>query len=193
MNATVTDLKTKVSDLETSANAKEIEFQEMKGELRDLNRKVEDQARDIAHLMKRADQSDQNNLELERHSRSSNLRFGNIQETTGEDCKEKVLAALTQFDLGEVDIENVHRVGEKKEGKTRFIIVRFVRRLERRLVLAKRKEFFNKEIPLYEDLPKSDLTIKKKFAKEIAQHHINKDKCYFSRGVWYVNGIKKYW
>ena len=180
LSGTVVNLNTKVSDLETAANNKDLEIQELKDGLLEANRKMDAQQRDLTHLMKRADKCDQANLELERHSRSSNLRVGNIEETTNEDCKAKVLAAFSQMDVGAIDIENCHRVGEKKDQKTRFIIVRFVRRIERREVLSKRKNFFEKGFPLYEDLPKQDLDLKKKFSKEIEEHHRKKDRCYFS-------------
>lgn len=193
LSGTVTALNDKVSDLERAANAKDVEILELKSEIVDANIKITNQTQDIKHLLKRADQTDVNILELERHSRSSNLRIGNLPEKPNEDCKEVVNAAISQVGLDPIDIENVHRVGEKKEGKTRFMIVRFVRRTERREVLSKRKDFFDKNFPLYEDLPKQDLLVKQKFAKEIKDHHNRRDRCYFSRGAWYVNNIKKYW
>jgi uncharacterized coiled-coil protein SlyX len=190
---TVTTLNGKVTDLETAATAKDVEIKELQDRLRETERKLDTQERDMNHLMKRADQCDKANLEMERHSRSSNLRIGGIDENPNEDCKAVTLAVLTKLDVGNVDIENVHRVGSKEEGKTRMMIVRFVRRTERREVLVKRKEFFEKNFPLYEDLPKADLVIKKKYKKEIANHYLKKDKCYFARGAWFVNNIKKYW
>ena len=190
---TVTTLSTKVTDLETAANAKDDEIRDLKQELRNVNKKLEDQQRDIDHLLKRADQSDKSNLELERHSRSSNLRVGELKENPNEDCKEVVLSAFRKLDLGDVDIENCHRVVSKQDGKTRMMIVRFVRRTERRKVLAKRSEFFDENIPIYEDLPKEDLLVKTKYKKEIAAHYAKKDRCYFARGAWYVNNVRTYW
>ena len=189
----VTSLKDKVTDLEAAATAKDEECSELRKDLDAANLKIEEQGRDIKHLMKRMDIADQNCLDLERHSRSSNVRIGGIGETPNEDCKAKVTAVFEGVDLDNIDIENCHRVGEKKADQTRYMIVRFVRRTQRRDVLAKRKDLFDSGHPIYEDLPYKDLVVKKKFKKEIDAHFKNKDKVYFSRGAWYVNHVKKYW
>ena len=193
LHETVNTLSNKVKDLETAANTKDEEIADLTRKLAATNEKLDTQQTEISHLLKRADKSDECNLELERHSRSSNLRVANIVETDNEDCKEKLVKVFSDLGVGEVDIENCHRVGSKQQGKTRCIIVRFVRRLERRVVLQKRKSFFDAGFPLYEDLPKKDLDTKKKFSKEISDLHKKKNKCYFSKGVWYVNGTKKFW
>lgn len=193
LSASNEKLKGKVSDLETAATARDVEVRELKDELRNANLIIADQGRDIEVLKKRADQCDADTLDLERHSRSSNLRLGNCEETADENCKQIVSTVFEELGFTGVDIENCHRVGEKKAGKTRQIIVRFVRRTQLREVYSKRKEFFDKDYPLYEDIPYKDLVIKKKYKAEINQHYRNKDKCYFSRGAWYVNKVKKYW
>lgn len=193
LTETVNSHSAKITDLETAATAKDVEVQELKDELRNANLVIESQGRDIEHLKKRADQADQSSLDLERHSRSSNVRIGGIELSPKEDCKAKVTAVFEKLGLNNIDIENCHRVGEKKEGKVQYMIVKFVRRTERRVVMAKRKEFFDEGYPLYEDIPYKDLVIKKKYKAEIDTHYKNKDKCYFARGAWYVNDVKKYW
>lgn len=189
----MTAMSIQIKDLETAATAKDAECNQLRADLDAANLVIAAQGRDFEHLSKRADQADQNCLELERHSRSSNVRMGGVDETKDEDCLAKVTEVFQKHGLESVDIENCHRVGKKEEGKSRYIIVRFVRRLERRKVLAKRKDFFDGGNPLYEDIPYLDLQVKKKYKGEIDAHYKKKDKVYFSRGAWYVNDVKKYW
>lgn len=193
LSTNVADLTSKVRDLEGAAEAKDREIADLQGQLAEANRKIDAQDTKVDCLEKRVVKCEQGNLELERHSRSSNVRIGGIEETKDENCSDKVLSLLEGMGLGHVDIENCHRVGEKKQGKTRYMIVRFVRRLQRREVIAKRKVFFDNNFPLYEDLPKQDLDTKQKFKAEIDDLYSKDNKCYFSRGAWYVNGKKKFW
>ena len=153
LHDTVALLNTKVIDLEKACNEKDLDIAELKRDIVTSNIKMQEQQVQIDNLLKRADASDHASLELERHSRSSNLRIMNIAQSEGENCKEKLTEVLREFNLEHVDIENCHRVGAKVQGKPQCLIVRFVRRPERREVLLKRKEFFEKGFPLYEDLP----------------------------------------
>ena len=189
----INDISAKVRDLESAATSHDAEISDLRSQLDESNLKVESQQLQINDLIKRTERNEKDNLELERHSRSSNVRVGNLEEVKDEDCKAKTLKVFQDLGLGHVDIENCHRVGEKKPGKTRFMIVRFVRRIERREVMSKRKQFFDAGFPLFEDLPKVDLDVKKKYAAQIDDLHKKKNKCYFTRGAWYVNGVKKFW
>ena len=110
-------------------------------------------------------------------------------ERKKEDCKAKLLDALQRVGLGHVKIENAHRVGEFTPGRNRAIIARFNDRPELRLVLSKRKEFFNMGLPVFADLCKEDLEEKKKYAGEMRRLFNEENKrVYFDRGCWYVEG-----
>ena len=193
LSTKLTECENKVRDLETAATAKDEECKDLRDDLNAANLTIANQGREIEHLLKRMDQVDQCCLEQERHSRSSNVRIGEIEETAQEDCKAKVTAVFQKYGLTDIDIENTHRVGKKQNGKTRYMIVRFVRRTERRSVLEKRKLFFDGGNPIYEDIPYKDLQVKKKYKKEIEAHFNKKEKVYFTRGAWFVNDVKKYW
>ena len=72
-------------------------------------------------------------LSLEAYSRRENLKFENIPENveSGEDT-ELVLHSFLERELGYVDaalveIQRVHRLGRKKEGKSLPILARFPR------------------------------------------------------------------
>ena len=188
----VTTSEKKVLDLEEAMTAKDEECNTLREDLSAANLTIENLRRDVDHLQKRADQVDQACLEQERHSRSSNVRIGGIEESPQEDCLQKVKEVFNKYGLNDVDIENTHRVGAKQEGVTRYMIVKLVRRTERRVVLKKRKDFFEGNNPLYEDLPKQDVAVKKKYKLQIEAHYKKKDKVYFTRGAWYVNDVRKY-
>lgn len=66
-----------------------------------------------------ADKCVNHNVEMEWHSRSRNLRFGNIKEKTNEDYKNVVCFVFKEFDLNQSNIENCHRVGEKEKERNR--------------------------------------------------------------------------
>ena len=192
LSTKVDSLSGKVTQLEKDIGAKDEEVRELRRDLNEANVLIANQKTLYEGLEQRLVKNEKYCLDLERHSRSSNVRIGEIAETTDEDCHDKVTKLLTERGLGHCDIANCHRVGEKKPGKTRMMIIRFMRKAQRREVLAKRKEFFEEGYPLYEDLPAQDLDTKKKYAKEIKDLHEKKNRCYFSRGVWYVNGVKKF-
>ena len=95
----------------------------------------------IAELEQQLKQEVENNIKLEQYTRRENLRFNNIEETEGEDCK-TLVTSIIQNELG-VDVSHirfhaVHRVGKKLEGKNRPIIARFVSREDRDMVWSKR-------------------------------------------------------
>ena len=85
----------------------------------------------------------ENNIALENYTRRENLKFMNLPEDRGEDCKGMIIN-LIQNDL-KIDVTNirfhaVHRVGKPAVGKTRPIIARFVSRsLRQRLDMVKEK------------------------------------------------------
>ena len=88
----------------------------------------------------------ENNITLENYTRRENLKFMNLPEDRGEDCKGMIIN-LIQNDL-KIDVTNVrfhavHRVGKPAVGKTRPIIARFVFREDRDLVWSRKKELKN--------------------------------------------------
>ena len=94
----------------------------------------------IAELEQQLKQEVENNIKLEQYTRRENLRFNNIEETEGEDCK-TLVTSIIQNELGvhlsHIRFRAVHRVGKKLEGRSRPIIARFVSREDRDLVFLK--------------------------------------------------------
>lgn len=139
-------------------------------------------------------------LDQERHSRGFNLRFPDFKECITredrqkEDCVAKVKAKLASVGLGDVYIENAHRVGPETttlQDRPRQIIARFLYRPERRLVWMKRKQLWDLGCRMFEDLCKPDLDRKVKYAKDIEKLFKEGKRVWFSRGFYYVNNVKQ--
>ena len=70
-------------------------------------------------------------VDLEDRSRRNNLRINGIKEgknETWQECEERVNCFLEEkldMDTSEIWIERAHRVGEKKRGQERQIVVKF--------------------------------------------------------------------
>ena len=88
----------------------------------------------------------ENNVRLEQYTRRENLRFNNINETDGEDCK-AIIYNIIDNDLGigkdGIRFHAVHRVGKKAERRCRPIIARFVSREDRDKVWKNRSKIKN--------------------------------------------------
>jgi len=88
----------------------------------------------------------ENNIALESYTSRENLKFMNLPEDRGEDCKGMIINPI-QNDLN-IDVTNVrfhavHRVGKPAVGKTRPIIARFVCRKDRDFVWSRKKDLKN--------------------------------------------------
>ena len=88
----------------------------------------------------------ENNIALENCTRRENLKFMNLPEDHGEDCKGMIIS-LIQNDL-KTDVTNVrfhavHRVGRPAVGKTQPVIARFVCREDRDLVWSRKTDLKN--------------------------------------------------
>ena len=95
----------------------------------------------IFKLEKKLKLETERNTQLEQYTRRENLRFNNIKETEGEDCKALICDILQKdmkLDASSIKFHAVHRVGKKVQERTRPIILRFVSREDRNVVWAKR-------------------------------------------------------
>ena len=127
------------------ANLKEsLKFtqEETEGKFNKLNEKITSMERNLFSLKKdieviqttkpsRAIEIENKFVDLEDHSRRKNLRINGVKEgknETWEECEERVNCFLEEkldMDTSEIWIERAHRVGEKKRGQERQIVVQF--------------------------------------------------------------------
>lgn len=133
-------------------------------------------------------------LVLERYTRSFNMRAFNIPEANNENTEQSIKLineTIKRVTGDDITVEYGHRVGKKRDdGKPRAIICRFASRQDRFKIFTKRRAFFDKGTPIYEDLPAIDLIEKKKHAAEIKVLHQQKHKVAFLRGKWFVDGAE---
>ena len=94
--------------------------------------------------------------ELEQFHKMNNIRIAGQEEEDGEDVQSKVinLAKKMKLKLESTDIQDVRRMGPRKENKTRDILVRFVSSKTRETLYKRRKMLKDTTEPVYlnEDL-----------------------------------------
>jgi hypothetical protein len=108
-------------------------------------------------------------LQLERHSRSFNLRFGGVPETSSDpstlpyEAVKRILAE--KFQMPGTEVEAAHRTGRAPKSPTdkpRHIIARFIFRHERYSVLVNaKKALTNSDVFVLPDLPAADVSKKR--------------------------------
>lgn len=193
----VSSLKTKVRDLEADASVKSDDITALQATVHEQGAELKSIKEELLAVRACADKDRKaavdESLALERHSREWNVRMMNIDESPGEttpQCIDKINATIKRITGYDIEIEYGHRSGRKNEdaAKPRVIIARIASRQQRYQVLSKRKEFFNADIPIYEDLPQADLKEKLRFAKEMKKFYNAKRKVSFHHGHWYVDG-----
>ncbi|KAL2082797.1 hypothetical protein ACEWY4_022615 [Coilia grayii] len=103
--------------------------------------------------------------EMERYHRRWNLRLYGLEEMEGENVKDRVIdicKTIAQNENGnnlQFKVDVSHRIGQKKSGKTRAVIIRFTLRSTRDLVwkCAKGSDFLKgRKLKFGEDLTSKD-------------------------------------
>lgn len=152
LGSRMTDAETRISDLEDANNSRETSMDYALSSLKALQDKV---------------------TYLEDYSRLNNVRVMGIPEKAeGGDMMGFVLGLLSvqlglDVDIG-FEIERVHRVGQAEEGRTRHVLIRFLRFSAREAVLAAAREkeevkWDDKKLSFFQDLSHEVLQQRKKF------------------------------
>lgn len=101
----------------------------------------------------------------EQYSRRNNVKFLHVEEAettyeTSEESEEKVLKVVNEkLGLQNIKAEHIdvaHRIGKKKAGETRPIMVKFLSRKSRDQVIQNRRKLKNKQVVIVEDLTKNN-------------------------------------
>lgn len=97
-------------------------------------------------------------LQREINERKNNMIFYKIAEN--EPSQDSLSEAMLRLLNGEVedsfemrDIDYIFRLGKKKEGQTRPILIRFVSRIKKELIMKNRKKLADKNIDIADDFP----------------------------------------
>ena len=163
------------SDLERSVNNLHIELKTLSEKSRIIEEKTNEfeKAMDFENAelegLKKKDKKNEDKIkELEDkllyqevHNRRENLRFFGVPEsTTGVQNTFSVLHNFLKEELNLENAENIefqraHRIGKKKPGQTRPVIVRFLKFPEREMVFRRARELEGEtDVKVYSDLPK---------------------------------------
>ena len=139
-------------------------------------------------------------LDLERYSRTYNIRIIGIPEENNENCMD--LVAQTIFDnklipgksIDQITdlVENAHRTGKKTSTGSRQIIAKILRRPARNMIVRAAKSKLNRKsgavIKIFEDLIKEDFVKKKAAQDQLKEAYANNQKGRFYRGELIIDG-----
>ena len=116
---------------------------------------------------------------LEDRSRRNNLRINGIKEgknETREECEKRVNCFLEEkldMDTSEIWIELAHRVGEKKYGQEKQIVVQFNSHKNKLDILRNCKKLKGTNFSIFEDFSKETASIREEKWKEVLKHRID--------------------
>lgn len=166
-------------------------------QLEDLNVLKDKLENEVIDLRKKFDDLEENINNLERYSRSFNLRFNGIPESDDgdEDCIKLVGNVLQSLGIedGCKEIENAHRTGRvNSKFSGRQIIAKFFRRPLRMAVLKATRGQNAKEslgkVRVMEDFTPVDFLKRKKALPMMAEAFKEGKKVRFTRGRLVING-----
>ena len=135
---------TQLTDLQESVNFINEKFQEYEQDRREKEREIKELKENISTLSKRLDDLDSVVDRQEQYSRRNRLLFHGIEEESNENTDQHVIEVLCES-MGETisiqDIDRTHRLpGKKPNGKSRPVLVKFVRYNTRNLIFKNKKE-----------------------------------------------------
>ena len=112
-------------------------------------------------------------VDLADRSRRNNLRINGIKEGKNEnweECEERVNCFLEEkldIDTSEIWIERARRVGEKKNGQERQIVVQFNTYKNKLDIVRNCKKLKGTKFSVFEDFSKETASIRKEKWKEV--------------------------
>ena len=127
---------------------------------------------------------------LERYTRSFNLRFLNVEESEGENCRE-VLGTLLHDHLGleSSSIENAHRTGMRRDTGQRHLIARFHSRVTRNEIIRRARTADTRPpFVVIDDLTPADLQEKRRVSPAMKKLYEQGKRPRFYAGKLYVGG-----
>ena len=161
-------LENSVSSLQTGLSTLSEKSRKVEEKTNDIEKAMEFESTEIEELKKKDKENEDKIKDLEDkllyqevYNRRENLRFFGIPEsTTGVENTFEVMRNFLKEELELENTENIefqraHRIGKKKTGEARPVIVRFLKFPERELVFRKAREMESDiDVKVYSDLPK---------------------------------------
>ena len=186
-NQGLDNLSKEIADLKESL---EFTKEETEGKLSTLNEKISTVEKNLFSLKKDfgiiqstkpswAIDNEDEIVDLEDRSRRNNLGINGIKEgknETWEECEERVNCFLDEkldIDTSEIWIERAHRLGEKKNGQERQIVVQFNSYKNKLDILRNYKKLKGTYFSVFEDFSKEIASITKEKWKEVLKNREN--------------------
>ena len=186
-------IEQKMITLEDSVRTVSTKQKTMESDLKELSRSVEFVSGSFDNI-KQTCESNSNEIKiLEKqilyqncYSRRENLKFFGIIEEEGEDPEAKIRSFLSELlqlqDAGEIRFQRLHRLGQKRKGRDRPIIVRFLIYPDRDKVF-KQALFKLRDTPykVLEDFPKEVIESRRKLLPMLKKAKAEGKRAGFSR------------
>ena len=129
----IKEMSCTIKDLEKSLNFTQDEVdtfkEQLKKETEERSSEMELLTAKITILEQSLKEAVEQNITLEQYTRRENLRFNNIKEHEGEDCKKVIYDTIGRdlgLDISQLRFHAVHRIGKRDGVRCRPIIARFV-------------------------------------------------------------------
>ena len=166
--------------LESTQEETEEKFSKLNGKITSMKRNLFSLKKDIEVIQttkpSRAIEIENKLVDLEDPSRRNNLRINGIKEgknETWEECEERVNCFLEEkldMDTSKIWIERAHRVGEKKRGQERQIVVQFNSYKNKLDILRNCKKLKGTNFSIFEDFSKETASIRKEKWKKVLKN-----------------------
>ena len=141
----IEEMKSEVKSLKESVRFTQDEVdtlrEDSKRNTEEMKEGLEDLSMRVAQLEKKLETAIEENIKLEQYTRRENLRFNNIAEQEGEDCKALIRGVIQNemgIDASNINFHAVHRVGKKIQNRCRPITARFISREDRNEIWSNR-------------------------------------------------------
>ena len=193
----ITDMEKKYEDLEKSISFTSETMEEIQAENKLLSSNLNTLTRKLELADRKIVQLEESTLQLERYSRSYNLRFGGIPELDDESPSypyEKLKEILKEKCNLVPEIENAHWSGRPPKtpsDKPRHILAKFIYRPERQAILQQGKKALAEcGIFMIPDLPAADAAKKRSLRDVMSKAYQEGKKPNFRNGQLYIDGRK---
>lgn len=185
---------------------KDQENEKLKREITVLNKKIADEKEEknklVDQIQKVNEAAEERINDQEQYGRRNNLRINGIEEEEADETADittrkivnKLNGRIQDLNLEISDIDIAHRLGQKRRGSCRPIIVKFLSRLKRDRVIRNRKLFKGTNIYINEDLTRLNqlvlACVRKKMPDEVDKVWSRNGRIYYKNKTGHVHEVK---
>ena len=166
----IEELKRSLEFAHELIRAQKSEIDNVKMEHRNATRKINTLMEDFSKLVSLAAKDHDRLVYLDDYGRRSSLRFKGVAEEpreTWEQCQAAILRILREKLGKSPEIERAHRLGKKRYGVNRDIIVKFLRYPDKEFIFNNRGRLSSSGITVKEDFCTETADVRASFSPEI--------------------------